>query len=125
MGMLDAIRCEAPLPDGLAPGAVWFQTKSFPDPCMWRHKITRDGRLIDSRDNDLEPEGYVIFYTLDEATSGDRQLREYRAQFVAGRLRQILRVADSDPGNRYYGLASFRWHNSPSSMFGDPDAEDV
>ena len=75
MGMFDEIRCEAPLPDGPAPGEVWFQTKSFPDPCMCRYTITRDGQLIDSRGNDLEPEGYVIFYTLDEATSGDRQRR--------------------------------------------------
>ncbi len=34
MGMFDEIRCEAPLPDGPAPAEVWFQTKSFPDPCM-------------------------------------------------------------------------------------------
>ncbi len=125
MGMFDEIRCEAPLPDGAAPAEVWFQTKSFPDPCMCRYTITRDGRLIDSRGNDLEPEGYVIFYTLDEPASGDRQWREYRARFVAGRLKRIVRVADDAPGDRYYGLASFRWHDSPSFMFGDPDAEDV
>lgn len=66
-----------------------------------------------------------MFYILDDTTSGDGQRREYRAQFIAGRLRHIVRVANGDPGDRYYGLASFRWYNSPSFMFGDQDAEDV
>jgi len=124
MGMFDEIRCEATLPDRPEPDEAWFQTKSFPDPFMCRYTITRDGRLIDAGGNDLEPEGYLVFYTSDDNSSGDRQWREYRARFVSGKLAGIERVADPDCSDRYYGLASFRWFAARSFMFGDPEGED-
>jgi len=40
---------------------VVCQTKSLPDPCMCRYRITSAGRLIDSAGNDLEPDGYITF----------------------------------------------------------------
>lgn len=116
--MFDEIRCEALLPDSWNPGGAWFQTKSFPDPCMQRYTITRNGRLLDSADNDLEPEGYVTFYTHDH----QQRWREYRAHFQRGELVEI-EIA-GDPGERrFFGLASFRWFDAPSFLFGDPDDE--
>jgi hypothetical protein len=32
---------------------------------MCRYRITGAGRLIDSAGNDLEPDGYITFYTVD------------------------------------------------------------
>ncbi|HET6492005.1 MAG TPA: hypothetical protein VFG44_03440 [Burkholderiales bacterium] len=128
--MFDEIRCDAPLPDGYDASGVWFKSKSFPDCCLCRYTITKAGRLVDSAGNDLEPEGYLNFYTIDppfaDATESDRQSRwrEYRARFVAGQLQAIVVVSENDPDYRYYGLASFRWFNSPSFMFGDPGASD-
>lgn len=125
MGMFDEIRCQAPLPDGYDAQDVWFQSKSFPDRCMCRYTITVAGRLIDSEGNDLEPEGYLVFYTQDppEAEPADsvqsNRWLEYRACFVAGQLNSIVRVNEDTPDHRYYGLASFRWFNTPSSLFGD------
>lgn len=130
MGMFDEIRCEAPLPDGYDASEVWFQSKSFPDPCLCRYTITREGRLIDSRGNDLEPEGYLTFYTSDPEDSkpsvpgrsrSPGRWREYRARFVAGQLGRIELVAENEPTRRYHGLASFRWFDTPSFLFGDPD----
>lgn len=46
MGMFDEIRCDAPLPDGHDAAGDWFQSKSFPDCCMCRYRITEGGRLI-------------------------------------------------------------------------------
>jgi hypothetical protein len=54
MGMYDEVYCYAALPDGRDPRGTCFQTKSFPDPCMCRCRITSAGRLIDSANNDLE-----------------------------------------------------------------------
>ena len=34
MGLFDTVTCEAPLPDGLNPSGITFQTKSFPFPIM-------------------------------------------------------------------------------------------
>lgn len=128
MGMFDEIRCDAPLPDGYDADGVWFQSKSFPDCGLCRYAITKAGRLLDAANNDLEPEGYLNFYTNDppQDDSGGRASlwREYRAHFVAGQLRSIVRVADDEPASRYYGLASFRWFNTPSFMFGDPFSDD-
>lgn len=126
MGMFDEIRCEAPLPDGFDASDEWFQTKSFPDRCLCRYTITKAGRLVDSAGNDLEPEGYLNFYTVDPLPEGDPEAetrsrwREYRARFVSAQLETIVTVNKEDPKTRHYGLASFRWFNSPSFMSGDP-----
>lgn len=124
MGMYDEILCEAPLPDGHDPGGAWFQTKSFPDPCLCRYIITGSGRLVDSQGNDLEPEGYLTFYTRDNEGMQGGRWREYRAQFEGGKLTRILRVEADESDRRYYGLASFRWFASPSFLFGDPDDQE-
>src|SRR3984893_19580020 len=101
MGMYDEIYCHAELPDGRDPRGTCFQTKSFPDPCMCRYRITSAGRLIDSANNDLEPDGYITFYTVDRE-DGDREvpgrisgLREYRAGFSSGQLQNIVRVNET------------------------------
>jgi hypothetical protein len=67
MGMFDEIYCEAALPDGDDPPGTRFQTKSFPSPCMFRYRITAEGRLVDSDGNDVEPDGYINFYTAERA----------------------------------------------------------
>jgi hypothetical protein len=127
MGMYDEIYCYASLPDGREPRGKCFQTKSFPDPCMCRYRITSAGRLIDSADNDIEPDGYITFYTVDgengdsEAPGSIRGLREYRARFLSGQLQNIVRVNEVDAVRVRYGLASFRWFEPRSFMFGDPD----
>jgi hypothetical protein len=128
MGMFDEIRCEVPLPDAGDADGILFQSKSFPEPCLQRFTITGTGRLIDSVGNDIEPEGYVTFYTTDqasalEANASGRRWREYRARFVAGQLQNIVRVDESRDNSVRYGLASFRWFNSPSLMFGEPTAD--
>lgn len=125
--MYDEVYCDAALPDGRDPRGTSFQTKSIPDPCMYRYRITSAGRLIDSAGNDLEPDGYITFYTIDrQAAGGDapgrvRGLREYRARFLAGQLQSMVRVDDSRTHGVRYGLASYRWFEAPSFMFGDPD----
>jgi hypothetical protein len=89
MGMLDEIYCYSVLPDGRDPRGTCFQTKSFPDPSMCRYRITSDGRLIDSAGNDLEPDGYITFYTVDREDGDGKAhgsvpvLREYRARFCS------------------------------------------
>ena len=127
MGLYDEIYCHAELPDGRDPRGTCFQTKSFPDPGMCRYRITSAGRLIDSANNDLEPGGYITFYTFDRE-DGDREvperipgLREYRARFSSGQLQIILRVNEDGADGVRYGLASFRWFEPRSYMFGDPD----
>jgi hypothetical protein len=127
--MYDEIRCEAPLPEGGRTAGVWFQTKSFPDPLMRRYVITHGGKLLDSVGHDLEPEGYVSFYTSDEGSGPTdpavRKWREYRARFVAGQLQSIVRVKQEEagPGRVEYELASFRWFDAPTFMFGEPEEE--
>ena len=88
MGMYDEVYCDASLPDGREPRGTCFQTKSFPDPCMCRYRVTSTGRLIDSPGNDLEPDGYITFCTVDRE-HGDSEahgripgLREYRARLL-------------------------------------------
>lgn len=124
MGMFDEIRCEVALPDGYDTEGVGFQSKSFPDCGLCRYTITAVGRLLDAAGNDLEPEGYLIFYTSDDSEIGEDRWHEYRARFVAGQLQDIVRVAKDEHSRHYYGLASFRWFNTPSFMFGDPFAGD-
>lgn len=115
MGMYDEIHCDAPLPDGYKGTTGGFQTKSFPDPGMQRYKITGAGRLIDARGNDLEPDGYIAFYTND----ADSTWREYRARFLSGQLSEIVRVEEDCDDQVRYGLASFRWFDTPSSLIID------
>jgi len=125
--MYDEVYCDAALPDGRDPTGTCFQTKSIPDPCMCRYRITSAGRLIDSAGNDLEPDGYVTFYTMDRRPAdGDASgripgLRQYRARFLAGQLQSIVRVDESCANGVRYGLASYRWFEGRTFMFGDPD----
>ncbi len=127
MGLFDEMFCDATLPDGDYPPGTCFQTKSFPSPCMFRYRITSEGRLIDSDGNDVEPDGYISFYTTERAERngleqrGILTLREYRARFVTGQLQNIVRVDDKAEDNLRYGLASFRWFQTRSFMFGDDD----
>jgi hypothetical protein len=119
MGMYDEIHCDVPLPDDYKGTTAGFQTKSFPDPGMQRYKITRAGRLIDALGNDLEPDGYIVFYTSD----ADSTWREYRARFLSGQLSVIVRVEKDFNDPVRYGLASFRWFDTPSLLHFD-DSED-
>jgi len=129
MGMFDEVYCYAALPDGRDPRGTCFQTKSFPDPCMCRYRITSAGRLIDSAGNDLEPDGYISFYTVDrndgdiEAQGRIPGLRKYRARFLSGQLGTIVRVSEDSADRVRYGLASYRWFHSPSFLFDDSDEE--
>jgi hypothetical protein len=129
MGMFDEVYCYAVLPDGLDPRGTCFQTKSFPDPCMCRYRITSAGRLIDSAGNDLEPDGYITFYTVDrddgdiEAPGRIPGWREYRARFLSGQLESIVRVYEDSADRVRYGLASYRWFHTPSFLFDDSDEE--
>jgi len=128
MGMFDEVYCYAELPDGRDPRGTCFQTKSFPDPCMCHYRITSAGRLSDSANNDLEPDGYITFYTVDrdggnESPGRVPSLREYRARFLSGQLQNIARVNEGSTDLVRYGLASFRWFHSPSVLFGDSDEE--
>jgi hypothetical protein len=96
---------------------------------MCRYRITGAGRLIDSVGNDLEPDGYITFYMLDrdsddiEAAGRTSTLREYRARFLSGQLQNIVRVEEHGVDRFRYGLASFRWFEPRSFLFGDPDEE--
>jgi hypothetical protein len=67
----------------------------------------RGGRLVDEGGPDLEPTGYIDFLGHDDdAPDG---LVEYRARFVEGTLKSIVRIGD--PDDRIYGLESIRWFN--------------
>jgi hypothetical protein len=96
---------------------------------MCRYRITNTGRLIDSANNDLEPDGYITFYTVDR-DYGDSEvpgripgLCEYRARFLSGQLQNIVRVNEDSADRVRYGLASFRWFHTPSFLFDDSDEE--
>jgi hypothetical protein len=129
MGMFDEIVCDAALPDRDWPTGTCFQTKSFPDPCMSRYRITPGGRLIDADGNDVEPDGYISFYTTEPAERnglegpGSLTLREYRARFASGQLQDIVRVDGIAGDHLRYGLASYRWFQTRSFTFCDADDE--
>lgn len=129
MGMFDEMYCDVALPDGDWPIGTCFQTKSFPNPCMFRYRITAGGRLIDSDGNDVGPDGYITFYSTERAKQngldkpGILTWREYRARFASGQLQNIVRVDDKAEDNLRYGLASYRWFQTRSFMFGDADDE--
>mgnify|MGYP003547353042 FL=1 len=119
MGMYDEIQCDAPLPDGYEGSRTRFQTKSIPDPGLQRYKITSSGRLVDPLGYDLEPDGYSTF----SASDPDSTWREYRARFLSGQLDEIVRVSKERDDRVRYGLASYRWFNTPSFLFGDDPEE--
>jgi len=126
--MFDEVYCYAKLPDGRDPRGTCFQTKSFPDPRMCRYRITSAGRLIDSANNDLEPEGYITFNTVDRECDHESPgripgLREYRARFLSGQLENIVRVSEYGADRIRCGLASYRWFHTPSFLFDDSDEE--
>jgi hypothetical protein len=125
MGMFDEIRCEVALPDRLSPEETIFQTKTFPEPCLQRYVITKAGRLIDHAGNDLEPDGYIEFYTSEPSSNPgagkDQSVwREYRARFLVGQLQEIVSVKER-PKFTHYGLAHVRWFNTPSFGFNAAD----
>ena len=113
MGMYDEIQCDAPLPDGYEGSRTRFQTKSIPDPGLQRYKITSSGRLVDPLGYDLEPDGYITFST----SAPDSTWREYRARVLSGQLDEIVRVSKERDDRVRYGLASYRWFNTPSLLF--------
>lgn len=119
--------CDATLPDGDRLPETCFQTNSFPSPCTFHYRITSEGRLIDSDRNDIEPDGYITFCTTERAdrtgAAHERTptLREYRARFASGQLQNIVRVDCKGEDDFRYGLASFRWFETRSLMFGDAD----
>jgi hypothetical protein len=128
MGMFDEIHCDAALPDDACEAGTCFQTKSFPDPCMCRYRITAAGRFVDSDCNDLEPSGYITFYGYPkDRTPGDNsfELVEYRARFVDGNLESIVRARPEGRCEARHGLASFRWIQSRSFLFGDCTDDDT
>ncbi len=94
---------------------------------MCRYRITSAGRLIDSAQHNLEPDGYIMFYTIDredgenEAPGKNSKLREYRARFLSGQLQNIVRVHEDGDDRVRYGLASFLWFEPRSFLFGDPN----
>jgi hypothetical protein len=128
MGMFDEIQCEVALPDDACEAGACFQTKSFPDPCMCRYRITPSGRLVDSDGNDLEPSGYITFYGYPKDRSpvdNSFELVEYRAKFSDGNLDSIIRAHSAERHEVRYGLASFRWFQSRSFLFGDGADDDT
>jgi len=117
MGMYDEIQCDAPVPDGYSDAGERYQIKSFPDPRLQRYKITRSGKLIDVLDNDLGPDGYIVFYIEDR----DSIWREYRARFVSSQLQEIVRVNEDDRDPIRYRSGSYLWFSAPSFLFDDDD----
>jgi hypothetical protein len=119
MSRFDEIRCDAALPDASPTEGIHFQTKSFPVPSMQRYVITKPGRLLDMLGRDLEPDGYVTFGT-PNAVSPLSDCQQYGALFLNGQLLKVVLVEHNrfDPGG--YGLASFRWFDEPSALFGEP-----
>ena len=100
--MFDEIRCEIPLSYSGSTDEV-FQTKSFPEPCLQRYAITKEGRLIDSRGRDVDPDGYICFYS---------DSKKYRAHFSDGLLVNIVCVGGEDSSPQEYQLGSFRWYSA-------------
>jgi hypothetical protein len=95
---------------------------------MCRYRITAAGRFVDSDGNDLEPSGYITFYGYPkDRTPGDNsfELVEYRARFVDGNLASIVRARSEERCEVRYGLASFRWFQSRSFLFGDCTDDDT
>ena len=129
MGMHDELYCEAELPDADAPAGAVFETKAFPYPFLYLYRITKDGRLIDAFNRDLDVDGYLEFYYLDRSEGKCRV--DYRAHFSRGQLTHIARVQEEPEGvdvRVVYCLASYRLFRSlslPPSSFMSDVSEDV
>jgi hypothetical protein len=129
MGMHDELYCDAELPDADVPARTIFETTAFPEPFLFRYRITKAGRLIDARGRDLECDGYLEFFCYLDRSVGNCKLAEYRAHFCHGQLNNIVRVKDEPEGADFrviYGLASYRIFalGAPSSFMRNTD-EDV
>jgi hypothetical protein len=122
--MYDEIYCHAALPDGDDPPGMCFQTKSFPDPCMFRYRITSEGRLIDSAGNDLEPADTSRFIRRIGQTATVRQLEEFRAcgsiapdfhpdcSRISFALRTTMRIASVTDWRRFDGSTRVRFSST-------------
>ena len=71
-------------------------------------------------DQVIQSRGRQLGYVRDVHGSNPG-LREYRARFLSGQLQDIVRVSEGSVDHVRYGLASFRWFEPRSFMFGDPD----
>jgi hypothetical protein len=124
MGMHDELYCDAELPDADAPAGAIFETTAFPEPFLFRYRITKAGRFIDACGRDLECDGYLeFFYYLDRSVE-TCSLAEYRAHFCRGQLDNIVRVHKEPEGadvRVIYGLASYRIFalGAPSGFMND------
>jgi hypothetical protein len=129
MGMHDELYIEAELPDADVPAGAIFETTAFPEPFLFRYRITKAGRLVDACGRDLECDGYLEFFYYLDRSVGDCKLAEYRAHFCRGQLNNIVRVKDEPEGADFrviYGLAAYRVFSlgAPSSFTSNTD-EDV
>jgi hypothetical protein len=127
--MYDELFCDAELPDTDVPPGACFQTKAFPEPFLFRYRITKAGRLIDAYGRDLECDGYLEFYYYPTRSAQDFRWAEYRARFCDGQMKSIARVQEEpeEADERViYGLASYRVfaHAAPSGFMSDT-SEDV
>jgi hypothetical protein len=96
MGMFDYVRCELPLPDGLDLKHEYesrgfkedklFQTKDL-DCLLDTYTITKDGRLKSSDEQDLNYDGWFVFYVL---LPWEDDLRAYRVLFTDGQLEHLF-----------------------------------
>ncbi len=111
MGLYDKLRCEVPLPDTGEADDTTFQTRSFPAEYGARYTITREGRVLDSLDVDMEVDGYLEFYTSEGGW------RRYRAFFRDGALKHIEAVNKDTAEGWYLGIARCRLSQAPSVLF--------
>jgi hypothetical protein len=124
MGMHDEVYGNAELPDADVPAGAIFETTAFPEPFLFRYRITNAGRLIDACGRDLECDGYLeFFYYLDRSVE-NCSLAEYRAHFCCGQLNNIVRVKREQEVadvRVIYGLAAYRIFAlaAPSSFMSD------
>lgn len=93
--MFDNVQCEYPLPDGLDPTGIDFQTKSM-DSVLDTYVITEHGRLCIypwsiaySTKKERQPQWLAHTGNMNFYTSVDQMWHEYRATFVDGLLTKI------------------------------------
>lgn len=111
MSLYDELVCEVPLPDMSETENVVFESKSLPDAYGARYTLTKNGRLVDSLDMDLEIDGYIEFYTAHGA------LRNYRAFFRDGSLVHVEAIQKPGATHWHYGIARYRMSLAPSALF--------